>query len=912
MPRRANNRVGVEVVGSHSQKADDEPHADNVAESIDEGSAARCTKVSVSNPTMEAAKAQRQKELLRKKKAERRAHAKQRTAEKLKRHEEKKQKRELHLMLEQDVPVVEPKRQITQDDTSTSTLLRKKKAERHSRYTGDTEMLQEVRVLEARSSSRSLDDSLQHLSEEPISQWNTYSSTLEIVPKNPKPNYHHHNSANAAALTIQKALKKKFRECKTMFRQPPRIFAEEVVCPPAEIAASIPTCSENSSTPEVPSTVVDRLVAAIDPSSSTEGTATAPPSPERSTAIEPICIPPLKLPRAKSSTPPPRSPSSASSSSRSCSSCTCSDSGSYSYSCSCSSSCSSSSSSETTKSSRRCRSHTARSSQRRQDKSSRHTTRSTRGNTDRSSGPSLSLLPVSSQEAKNYDEMHHLMATRIQSTIRGYRGRERARQRQLELDQEIREEALYELQKEAVVKIQTRARGVLVRKKMPISDTERRRRRRKRREFTMSPPGSPQDHWEIEQGIYEDPGEIGEWPLEVDLELQDDWHDLNQLTTQGDSVTQTQFLSRGRLRVFCGTWNMHAKKPVDDLRLWIRLNKYHIVAIGSEECVNSIAKSVLFTSKKSWEDQLKSTVGEDYILVASHALTAIHNVVFVHSSVLPLLGNIQSDAVATGLGNQLGNKGGVGIAFSVGTTSFAFVNCHFEAHQRNVSRRNGNFHRINHELKLSPTVAGAQSPMNPVAVAPTPGSPMNDLHGLGRTSANRFSMGGASSSKRTVSELFDRVFWYGDLNYRINGTRRMVDTLLLRNQYDVLLANDQLQREMKAGNVFTHFKEGQLNFRPTYKFDKRSDVYDSSAKQRIPSWTDRVLYLSNNKAYDIELLSYRSQMSFRTSDHRPVCATFQVNFRATGRDESLQSPRQNSSDDKERANNVTSQACTIQ
>lgn len=101
---------------------------------------------------------------------------------------------------------------------------------------------------------------------------------------------------------------------------------------------------------------------------------------------------------------------------------------------------------------------------------------------------------------------------------------------------------------------------------------------------------------------------------------------------------------------------MHAKKPTDDLRLWIRLNKYHIIAVGSEECVNSIAKSVVFTSKKSWEDQLRSTLGDDYILVASHALTAIHNIVFVHSSLLPLLGNIQSDAVATGLGNQLGNK----------------------------------------------------------------------------------------------------------------------------------------------------------------------------------------------------------------------------------------------------------------
>ena len=29
-------------------------------------------------------------------------------------------------------------------------------------------------------------------------------------------------------------------------------------------------------------------------------------------------------------------------------------------------------------------------------------------------------------------------------------------------------------------------------------------------------------------------------------------------------------------------------------------------------------------------------------------------------------------------------------------------------------------------------------------------------------------------------------------------------------------------------------------FKPTFKFDKDSDAYDTSAKQRVPSWCDRV------------------------------------------------------------------------
>jgi len=82
------------------------------------------------------------------------------------------------------------------------------------------------------------------------------------------------------------------------------------------------------------------------------------------------------------------------------------------------------------------------------------------------------------------------------------------------------------------------------------------------------------------------------------------------------------------------------------------------------------------------------------------------------------------------------------------------------------------------------------------------------------------------------------------MNYRINGSRLMIDTLISSRMHEVLLANDQLEREKRRGNVFVGFREGPLNFPPTYKFDKGTDTYDSSAKQRIPAWTDRILYKS--------------------------------------------------------------------
>ncbi|TMW58168.1 hypothetical protein Poli38472_011756 [Pythium oligandrum] len=521
------------------------------------------------------------------------------------------------------------------------------------------------------------------------------------------------------------------------------------------------------------------------------------------------------------------------------------------------------------------------------------------------SGPSAGLLPStytgsqtqSQKQLKTrprYGDVHHYMATRIQAQVRGRRGRSIAMQRLRDYEREIREEAMRELKEEASVRIQARMKGYLLRKRLNVeiqtSRTEstalHQTTKTKKRVATRLKSNSVLPHRDVssttlfanaDSPIPTGDDEVPIWPTEFNLEPTEGWEELNSVaTTNGDLTTHVEFLSKGQLRVFCGTWNLHAKKPEDDLRLWIALNRYHIIAVGTEECVHSIAKSVVFTSKKQWETQLKETLGEEYVLVASHSLTAIHNVVFVHESVLPLLHSIQSDAVATGIGNQLGNKGGIGIAFSVGHTSFAFINSHFDAHQHNVAKRNANFHRINQELKLYPVK--------------TIGTPAGTPEGLGKTTSSRFSTSAVSSPndltrgssttslKVAVSSTFDRVFWYGDLNYRINGTRRMIDRLLLLNQHAVLRFNDQLQLEMAKGHVFPHFREGPLHFRPTYKFDKRSNVYDSSTKQRIPSWTDRILYLTNEKPHDIEILSYRSEMSFQSSDHRPVGAVFRVAF----------------------------------
>ena len=45
-----------------------------------------------------------------------------------------------------------------------------------------------------------------------------------------------------------------------------------------------------------------------------------------------------------------------------------------------------------------------------------------------------------------------------------------------------------------------------------------------------------------------------------------------------------------------------------------------------------------------------------------------------------------------------------------------------------------------------------------------------------------------------------------------------------------------------TGKVFVGFNEPPIRFLPSYKHDIQSDNYDSSSKNRVPSWTVSVLF----------------------------------------------------------------------
>ncbi|XP_076853837.1 phosphatidylinositol polyphosphate 5-phosphatase type IV isoform X2 [Brachyhypopomus gauderio] len=136
-----------------------------------------------------------------------------------------------------------------------------------------------------------------------------------------------------------------------------------------------------------------------------------------------------------------------------------------------------------------------------------------------------------------------------------------------------------------------------------------------------------------------------------------------------------------------------------------------------------------------------------------------------------------------------------------------------------------------------------------------------------------------------VTTRFDKVFWFGDFNFRLSKDRQGVEAILnehIGENVGFLLQHDQLHKEMKDGSIFKGFQEAPIHFPPTYKFDVGCDVYDTTSKQRTPSYTDRILF-RDRQADDIKVVKYVSCSSIRTSDHRPVVGMFQVKLRP-GRD----------------------------
>ena len=115
----------------------------------------------------------------------------------------------------------------------------------------------------------------------------------------------------------------------------------------------------------------------------------------------------------------------------------------------------------------------------------------------------------------------------------------------------------------------------------------------------------------------------------------------------------------------------------------------------------------------------------------------------------------------------------------------------------------------------------------------------------------------------------------GDLNYRVDLPYEEAIEIANKNDYATLLKHDQLKRAQTEFAQINRYKEAEITFKPTYKYDLNSDTYDTSQKRRIPSFTDRILVKTVDGVPPPIFKEY-NRLESTFSDHRPVYLKLEI------------------------------------
>ncbi|KAM8890409.1 phosphatidylinositol 3,4,5-trisphosphate 5-phosphatase 1 isoform 2-T2 [Synchiropus picturatus] len=209
-------------------------------------------------------------------------------------------------------------------------------------------------------------------------------------------------------------------------------------------------------------------------------------------------------------------------------------------------------------------------------------------------------------------------------------------------------------------------------------------------------------------------------------------------------------------------------------------------------------------------------------------------------------GKPEPDMITVFIGTwNMGNKGAVGVSFMFNGTSFGFVNSHLTSGSEKRLRRNQNYLSILRFLNL----------------------------------------GDKRLIPFDIAHRFTHLFWFGDLNYRIempSTDAELIVSKIKQQQYQDLLVKDQLSIERQEGKVFVHFSEEEITFAPTYRFERYSrekyaytKAKATGTKYNLPSWCDRVLRKSYPDVY-VLCQAYGCTNDIMTSDHSPVFASFEL------------------------------------
>eukprot|EP00548_Thalassiothrix_antarctica_P001721 CAMPEP_0194138768 /NCGR_PEP_ID=MMETSP0152-20130528/8514_1 /TAXON_ID=1049557 /ORGANISM="Thalassiothrix antarctica, Strain L6-D1" /LENGTH=523 /DNA_ID=CAMNT_0038836341 /DNA_START=750 /DNA_END=2318 /DNA_ORIENTATION=- len=347
----------------------------------------------------------------------------------------------------------------------------------------------------------------------------------------------------------------------------------------------------------------------------------------------------------------------------------------------------------------------------------------------------------------------------------------------------------------------------------------------------------------------------------------------------------------GNLQLLLCTGNMgNAKPTVESMEAWIPSNGecsavnaldnvpsmphtyFDVIAIGMQEATWKEGNAVSFKSNEflteedvflSLDNQnlarfrgiISTILGEYYSELHAETRGQMRFLLWARNGVIDFIHDIKISGANTGVGNVLANKGGIVTSFNFNQTRISFLSAHLAAHEGET------YYKTRCE----------------------------NIQKILEDSTNMFDLSSDNVEYIDVTVSSHHMFVMGDLNFRTlfhpdkgekndttheDNVERALN-LINEQKYLHLYYYDELTRGLERGDLLFNFNTLPCNFPPTFKVERKEGfVYK---KQRVPSYTDRILFKSSDGLGKyLKPLAYEPCVDFVTSDHKPIRAAFSI------------------------------------
>lgn len=303
-----------------------------------------------------------------------------------------------------------------------------------------------------------------------------------------------------------------------------------------------------------------------------------------------------------------------------------------------------------------------------------------------------------------------------------------------------------------------------------------------------------------------------------------------------------------------------------------------------------------------WKQAVLDALPAGYQLVAEQQLVGLLVLAYAAPSMAPTISSVSCTSVGTGLMGYMGNKGAVAVRIVLGDMSrLVFVNCHLAAgsDKGSLERRNWDASQIMGRTRFDPVKDSDGVEQGSESIGDEDFAfwfgdlnyRLNDIPGDDVRRLLHLHTGDTletfSLPKKTINDD-NEVFAVSSPEPETPDSTRQPETPptsletephvlapsspsatlsddgpepfpdpgSLQTTLSSLLPHDQLHEQQAKKKAFHEgWKEGDISFLPTYKYDIGSfGKFDSSEKQRGPSWCDRILYRSRQDRDEYEKL----------------------------------------------------------